>query len=240
VFDRLGIARSTNIDAPRTKKGEPRKLDGSEKGRIERANALWLQGVDPRGTLVDIYLKARALELPPELAGDVIRFHAACAWRDYSTEQLVRVPAMLAVMRNIRTNEISAVQRTALTPEGRKIERRMLGVAGEAAIKLDADADVNSRLTVGEGFETCLAACHLRFRPIWALGSVAAIASFPVLPGIESLTILEETGDSGASSRAIQECGSRWHLEGREVILVTPHGCKGDINDVVMKWSGVG
>jgi putative DNA primase/helicase len=202
-----------------------------------RAVALWREGVNPRGTLVETYLASRALSLPPEIACDVIRFHAACPWRDNSTNNIVRVPAMLAVMRNIRTNKITAIQRTALTPDGRKIERRMLGIAGGSAIKLDEDVVVALRLTVAEGFETALAARQLHYKPVWALGSVAAVASFPALDGIESLTLLEETGDNGASSRAVEECGSRWHRMGREVIVITPRGCTGDLNDVVMKWN---
>src|SRR4051794_18444545 len=50
-------------------------------------------------------------------------------------------------------------------------------------------------LTVGEGVETCLSARQLGLRPAWALGSVRAIRTFPVLSGIEALTILEETDD---------------------------------------------
>jgi hypothetical protein len=143
---------------------------------------------------------------------------------------------MLSLMRRIKGNQPTAIQRTALTPDGCKIDRRMLGVAGGAAIKLDADAEVTTSLTVGEGLETCLSARQLNFRPAWALGSVAAVTSFPVLPGIEALHLLEETGDRGASARAVQECGSRWYAAKREVIVVTPHGCQGDVNDVLMKW----
>ena len=143
---------------------------------------------------------------------------------------------MLVLMRRINGDQPTAVQRTALTLDGRKIERRMHGVAGGAAIKLDADAAVTVSLTIGEGFETCLAARQLNFRPTWALGSVTAVASFPVLPGIETLHLLQETGDHGASARAVEECGLCWHSAGREVIIVTPHGCQGDVNDVLMQW----
>jgi hypothetical protein len=143
---------------------------------------------------------------------------------------------MLALMRQIEGDRPTAVQRTALTPDGDKIERRMLGIAGGAAIKLDADAEVTHSLTIGEGFETCLSARQLNFRPTWALGSVAAVANFPVIPAIEAVHLLEETGDHGASARAVEECGTRWYAAGREVIVVTPHGCQGDVNDVLMKW----
>ena len=48
-------------------------------------------------------------------------------------------------------------------------------------------------IAIGEGFETCMAARQIGFRPVWALGSVGAIEDFPVLSGIECLTILGET-----------------------------------------------
>ena len=115
---------------------------------------------------------------------------------------------MLAVMQNLHTNEMTAVQRTALTPEGRKVGRRMLGVASEAAIKLVPDVEVALGLTVGEGFETCLAARLAGFRPVWALGSAGAIAAFPVLAGIEAITILGEVGDGGTNrTRRASMCG---------------------------------
>jgi hypothetical protein len=235
VLDRLRIARASRAWPPRiVSRTEPPSDDSAK--RIERAIALWREGVDPRGTLVEVYLAARALALPAELAGRVVRFHPACPWRHNETGILSRVPAMLSVMRNIHTDDVTAVQRTALTPEGRKIERRMLGLAADAAIKLDGDTDVSISLTIGEGFESCLAGRQLHFRPTWALGSVGAIAKFPVLGGIETLTILEETGDRGASIRAVETCAERWHDKKCDVFIVTPRVCVGDVNDVLMKW----
>jgi len=108
------------------------------------------------------------------------------------------------------------VHRTALTEHGRKVGRKMLGRVSGAAIKIDDDAEVTMGLAVGEGIETALAARQLGLRPVWALGSVGAIRSFPVLPGIGSLTILTEsdlTGwlRTGLIERISQDRGSwRW------------------------------
>ena len=60
---------------------------------------------------------------------------------------------MIVAMRSIETNEITAIQRTQLSREGKKIARRMLGVAAGAAMKLDADESVTDRLIIGEGLE---------------------------------------------------------------------------------------
>ena len=53
-------------------------------------------------------------------------------------------------------------------------------------------------------------------RPTWALGSAGAVAAFPVLSGIEALTILVENDEF--SERAAEACTRRWQAAGREVL----------------------
>jgi hypothetical protein len=137
---------------------------------------------------------------------------------------------MVALYRDIVTDKPVAIHRTALTTDGQKIDRKMLGPVGGAAIKIDADAHVTTGLAIGEGIETCLAARQLGFRPVWALGSAGAIAAFPVLPGLEALTILAE--HDATNAKAVQACGERWTAAGREVIVVRPRVGK-DVNDAI-------
>ncbi|MCJ2030915.1 toprim domain-containing protein [Methylobacterium sp. J-043] len=220
--------RQERLPSPATRRAEPLPAPPSDDDldRRRRAERLWSAAGDPRGTLVAAYLASRGLPLPDEVAGAAIRFHAVCPFGDE------RLPVMVAALRCIRTDRIHAVHRTALTAVGAKVGRKMLGPAAGCAVKLDADAEVGRGLAIGEGIETCLAARMLGFRPTWALGSVGAIRVFPVLPGIESLTILCETGDGGASEEAARECGARWHAAGREVILARPR-IGGDMNDAI-------
>jgi hypothetical protein len=103
---------------------------------------------------------------------------------------------MVVAMRSIETDEITAVQRTRLSPDGKKIDRRMLGVASGAAVKLDADESVADRLIIGEGVETAMTAWQIGRKPTWALGSARAIPTFPVLVGIEKLGTLAERDDA--------------------------------------------
>jgi putative DNA primase/helicase len=116
--------------------------------------ANWGESRDPRGTLAEIYLKSRRLELPREAAGEAIRFHPACP---FGSE---RFPAMVCLVRNIVTNDPQAIHRTALMPDGIAIKRngktfRMsLGPTSGGAIKLDPDDDVTQGLCIGEGVET--------------------------------------------------------------------------------------
>ena len=105
----------------------------------------------------------------------------------------------------------------------------MFGRIGGAAVKLGGGEA--GTLAVGEGVETCLAAMQLGIGPAWALGSVGAIAKFPVLPGIETLILLAETG--APSEQAIQACAWRWHKAGRRVRIVRPD-VGSDMNDVLI------
>jgi len=199
--------------------------------RTARALRIWDQAVDPRGTLAETYLGGRGLVLDDEVAGTVLRFHGACPWQD-ENGVLLRIPAMVALMRSVVTDKPQAIQRTRLTAEGAKVARKMLGPVGGAAIKLDADESVTSGLHVGEGTETCLAARKLAFRPAWALGSAGAIAAFPVLPGVEALTILAENDATGTNAKAVEACARRWHAAGREVIVIEPK-IGSDMNDAL-------
>ncbi len=202
-----------------------------------RIAEIWHEARDPRGTLVERYLTqskaqgGRGLVFPDDVAGTALRFHPACPWRDESGN-LIRVPAMIATMRCIHTDRLKAVHRTWLTPDGRKVDRRMYGDATEAAIKLDPNQAVTTGLAVGEGIETCLAARQIGYQPVWALGSAGGIAGFPVVNGIEALMILAENDANGANQRAVEDCATRWDAAGTKVIVVAPRVGK-DMNDAI-------
>lgn len=191
--------------------------------RERRASRIWASAGDLRGTLGEVYLAGRALALDDATAG-AVRFCPRTPWRDDSGQAVIFVPAMIAAMRDVRSDRLVAVQRTRLDERGRKVERRMLGRAAGAAIKLDPDETVTTRLVIGEGCETGLAARVMGLRPTWALGSAGAIRTFPVLSGIEVLVILCEADDGGTNEAAARECGARWYAAGREVILARPRG----------------
>ncbi|MFJ7441288.1 toprim domain-containing protein [Methylorubrum thiocyanatum] len=211
----------------REARAEAERQEAAENIRRQRnAVRIWNAAVDPRGTVVEAYLRSRGLELPDEIAGEAIRFHPRCPWG----ESLL--PAMVAPFVNIETGEITGIHRTGLTTDGRKVGRKMLGIAAGAAIMLDPCEAVSLGLAIGEGIETSLSARQLGIRPVWALGSVDAIRTLPVLPGVEGLTLLGETGDSGASESACREVGTRWHRAGRGVEIVLPR-VSGDLNDAL-------
>src|SRR5262249_26729067 len=104
--------------------------------RIASSLRIWDEARDPRGTVVADYLASRGLALPDDIATDVIRFHPALKFRG----ELVR--AMVALFRDIGTNEPCGIHRTFLDCNRQKLGRKMLGRAKGAAIKLDANENV--------------------------------------------------------------------------------------------------
>jgi CHC2 zinc finger/Toprim domain len=193
------------------------EVDGDDAERTAAALALWNSAVDLRGTAAETYLRSRKLELNADFGGDVLRWHA-------------RAGAMLALFRDIKSDEPRAVSRTFLDKNARKIERKFLGPVSGAAVKLDTDEEVLVGLHIGEGIETGLAARQLGLRPTWALGSAGAIAAFPVLAAIDCLTLLAE--HDNASARAVEACAERWDAAGREVFINRAIGGK-DLNDAL-------
>ena len=171
------------------REAEPRIRTEDDLLRIARAQELWREGIEPRGTVAEQYLQARALDLPDDLAGNVLRFHPRCPWRNENTDQTERIPVLLAVFRSIiDDDEITAVHRIRVDQPTRwpRADRKMLGIVHRAAVKLDRDA--SDTLVIGEGVETGMAAQQLGHRPVWALGSVGAISFFPVLEHVKTFS----------------------------------------------------
>lgn len=226
----LGLEETTRpAHQPTPPEPPPRQLVEDANGK--RALAIWSDAKPFGGTLAETYLQSRKLEYD-DPDGDVLRFHPHCPFGG------VTHPCMVALFRAIESNEPTAIHRTALTPDGRKIDRKALGPIAGAAIKLSAEEDVTIGLHIGEGIETTLAAMSMGFRPAWALGHAGGIAKFPVLPGIETLTIIVDHDHPDSNGRqagheAARDCGQRWIEAGREVFNVVPHLMGTDMADVL-------
>ena len=218
VRERLGIERASPVlENIRVQPKVAAKPNMSDDERIVDAVALFKASVDPRGTAAEAYFMSRRLEIA-DLAGRVIRWNQ-------------RIGAAIALFRNFATGEPQAVSRIFLDSGGRKINRKFMGPVGGAGIMLDAFDAVTAGLHLAEGVETAQAARQLGLKPTWALGSAGAIAAFPVLTGVECLTLLAERDD--ASARAVEACGTRWTGAGKEVLVTRSFNGK-DINDALM------
>jgi hypothetical protein len=191
-----------------------------------RALEVWREAVPIAGTVAEHYLRGtRGLELHADVSPRALRFHPRCIFGND------RLPCLVALYRDIETNEPRAVHRTALSLDGRKLDRKALGPTHDAAIKISPDDAVGAGLTVGEGLETTLAGMQLGFTPAWALGCAAGIAKFSVLDDVEVLTILVDRDETGM--RAAAECSARWTVAGRTVHRIVPRTEGQDMADLV-------
>lgn len=213
------------------------KTAADSKARMESALAIWREAVAVPETLAEVYLRKRGITFLP---GDhVLRFHPACPFGTGHS-----ISCMIALYRDIVTNEPRAIHRTAIKTGGLKAfdaknSRKALAPIGGCAIKLTEDAHVDQGLMIGEGLETVLSAMQLGFKPAWAVGDDGGIAKFPVLAGIDALTIFVDNDAADKNGRlagpsAASECSKRWVAAGREVRRIIPRGVN-DMNDLISK-----
>jgi hypothetical protein len=201
--------------------------------RSQQALRLWEDAEPYRGSPIEGYLYHTRgigdwLDTFPFL-DQVFRYHPNCPFGGE------RLPCMLSLVRDIKTDIPQAVHRTALTKGGRpeRIDRKSLGPTGGGAVKISPDAEVSHGLLIGEGIETVLSASRVhQFKPIWSLIDKNGLAKFPVLSGIESVTIAVDNDVSGDGQRAAAECVKRLTQAGIEVIT-TQTNLSGDFNDFI-------
>src|SRR5262249_52309947 len=124
----------------------------------------------------------------------------------------------IALMTTPAEDKPSGIHRTFLNIDGSKRDRKMLGRAG--VIRLSRDEAVTGGLGITEGVEDGLAVLLSGWSPIWAAGSAGAIKRFPVLHGIDSLTIFADADSAGLE--AAQECETRWASVGKEARISAP------------------
>jgi hypothetical protein len=182
---------------------------------------LWYQSVDPGGTMVETYLRSRSLDIPEGVANEVIRYHRPfwCRGR--------KVAAMVALFRNVLTNNPCAVSVTFLDKNAKKIERRFFGPIKDAAIKFAAATD---ELNIGEGIESTLSGMAMGYAPAWACGSAGGIANLAVIGGIKTLRVFGEKNDGGANRNAVQTLALRWNETGAGIYVIEPE-IGDDLND---------
>jgi len=199
---------SSSIEPPeRHRSSKP-----SEALHVELALRIWRESVDPDGTLVERYLAHRGLALSPRIE-EAIQHLRLCPFKGE------KVPAMIALLRDIRTDEPCGIHRTPLLPDSSDRDRSrgkaMLGRSRGAAIKISPDDEVTLGLGLAEGIETAVAIIASGWCPVWAAASANGIAQFPVLDGIEELTIFADCDANGVGQRAARACAQRWHEAGR-------------------------
>ena len=146
---------------------------------------------------------------------------------------------MVALVRDVITDEPTGIHRTALSADGSKIGRKALGLKGGGAIKLSPLMGAGSELLIGEGIETTLSASILGFgSPAWSVIDAGEMSRFPALPGISRLTIAVDHDVKGAGEKAAAETKARWEAAGLRVRTAMPSTPGEDFNDVLVALEG--
>jgi DNA polymerase I-like protein with 3'-5' exonuclease and polymerase domains len=197
---------------------------------LKRGLALWQAAGSIHGTLAERYLtETRKLDLAvlPDIDA-VLRFQPRCPFDGDNH------PCLIALFRDVETDEVAGIHRIALTASAEKIGRMMLGSwPRPRAIKLRTG---NDQLIAGEGIETVIAGAMRRANKsstLWAMGSAGALGKLPLIPSFAGLTILVDREASNTGLDNARACTERWRRAGRKTSLAVPHQAKADFNDLI-------
>jgi putative DNA primase/helicase len=201
----------------------PAPKSGSSIPDPDRWRHPWQAGCPIAGTLAENYLHARGLYFDdPE--GQVLRFTGRRA-RKSPADKLEHHPALLCALSDARNGEQVGLINIYLRSDGTDRLRDNKGKtvtsrAGGAVVML-SDFDAPSMgLVLCEGVETGIALFQREVRPVWACGAAGTLKKFPLLGGIESLTIAADADPPGQC--AADDLARHWRQAGREVRIVPP------------------
>jgi hypothetical protein len=147
---------------------------------------------------------------------------------------------MVGLVTDAETGEAVNLHRTWLAPDGSgkasidKPRRLLKGHRSRGVVRLWPDSEVSLGLVLGEGLESCLAAARARLGPVWAALNVSNLKRFPVLPGLQGLTLLID------HDRPNPHTGKRaGHEAARELIARYTAAGFDPERDIVCLWSDV-
>jgi hypothetical protein len=222
--DYLGESIISSAPSPRAAKPTARQpiVDDEKAAKVADAFRLWAEAVPLPGTLGETYfVQHRGLDIrllhPLDHA---LRWH-----RDIS--------AVVGLMTNAVSGEPTGVQRIFLTSEGSNVtitdehgrkRKKKLMLGRHGVVRLSPDDSVTMGLGITEGIEDGLTVMLSDWpdiwAPIWAALGTSGVRSFPVLSGIEMLTVFADADTAG--EEAAQMCVYRWLAAGREARAVAP------------------
>jgi putative DNA primase/helicase len=183
----------------------------------------WGAAVPIANTLGSTYFASRGLDFnDPD--GRVLRYAANHARRSPNGE-LERHPALLAALCDVHSGEQCGIVNVYLRADGQDRLRdpkgkTSWGRCANAAVMLSAFDEPTLGLVLAEGTESAVAVLNTDLAPVWATPGAGNLGAFPVLDGIEALTIAADPDKAGRDAAA--RCAARWRAAGREVAIVTP------------------
>jgi putative DNA primase/helicase len=189
----------------RPERSQSAGADGAE-ARTRSALRTWRETEPLVGTMGERYfVDRRGLDIRLLDIDHTLRWHLGTG-------------AVVALMTDAVSGEAIGIHRTFLDADGAKVERKMLGRQG--VVRLSPNSEVTMGLGICEGLEDGLAVMLSGWTPIWAATSAGAIARFPVLAGIEVLTIFADADGQGI--QAAETCAARLLSAGIEARIAAP------------------
>jgi hypothetical protein len=227
--ERISILRALHaLDAGKAFSSDPIATGAERRSRttIWQALRIWYTARPLAGTPADVYLRRRAIVARPAC----IRFHGSL--RISNGAYAVSRPGMVVA---IETDEgVVAVQRTFLTPDGRKAPipspRRGLGSPGIGAVRLAAP-DEWGRLGLAEGTETALSASELHDIPVWATVGAENFGRLAIPERVRELHLFLDNGAGGDRAERLLRVRQ---LPVDRIITHRPPDAFKDWNDVAM------
>jgi len=169
---------------------------------MTEARDIWRAAIPALGTPAERWLAACGIAPAAlDLEGMPIRWSA-------------QLGAVVALMTDAATAIPTGLLSQVTLPDGRAKPPTIIGTAG--VVRLSRDEEVALGLGLAEDLPTGLARLAGGWRPTWAAGSLGVVTGFPVLGGVEALTLHLALGSRGMAARA---CASRWRTAGREVTI---------------------
>jgi len=211
---------------PVPRKPTPRPQHDGPHESSHKAESIWRRGRSPGGTAVEAYLAGRGCPLPR--SGE-IRYlpptdgHPWPCMMGRITDAITAVPLSLhfTLLSLDGTGKAPVPRQKLLLPNHRK---------QGGVIRLVDDGEVTTGLGIAEGIETALSVIASGWSPVWCAIDAGNIAAFPVLDGVESLTVFSDQDAAGI--KAALACQARWREAGKECAIAAPPIAGTDWNDL--------
>jgi len=202
------------------------------KGNLQKfAKAIWDKSKSAYGSPVETYLKSRGYtgNIP-----DAIRYNPNLKHSETSSY----CPAMVAAITLRSNDEVVAVHRTFLKPDGSgkayvDPNKKMLGSVKGGSVKLGMAT--GEELAIAEGIETALSFYLATGITTWAALSAVSMQHIILPPSEQVSNIIIVADNDEAGINASNHLATRLHAEGYAVRIAMPEQKGWDFNDVLLR-----
>ena len=232
--DPVAVATATEI----TKKRHARDAEAQRKRArsIDLARNIWRGTKPAAGTIVETYLRSRAIAMPPPAT---LRFHPCLGYKDPDKDLTIFLPAMVAPVQDAN-GDLCGIHRTYIARDGSgkadvASPKKMLGAVRGAAVRFARPEYV---LDLGEGIESTLSVVSAFYTAGEAIAAwaVLSLSNFDIAVPRQVHTLrIWRDGDEKNRAEAdatLKKQLKRHTAEGRRVLIIPPDDGM-DFNDML-------